>query len=664
MIQGNGLQGAYSSTLARIKAQKGSKSKLGMQALMWLSHSERSLNVSELCHALGVEIGTTDLNSRNIPAIETLLGCSLGLVTVEASTYTVRLVHRTLQEYLSDNRDLFHSPHVVIAEACLTYLNFQYFRDFSPTHRLSEPEAPLLKYASCYWATHARREMTESLSTLALKLLDGFEKHVSSEVLLFHFGDNWNSRLRRSDSRRFTGLHGAAYLEIVEIVVALLKMKKWDLDATDIVGNTPILWAAIMRHSAVLKVLLEQGATPNTADRWGRTPLSWAAEYKDEDVVKILLEREDVTPNTADGQGKTPLLLAVANRHENIVKMLLGRQDVTPDTQDRRGRTPLLWAAENGYGAIVKILLGRQDITPDIPDGKGRTPLSRAAKSGFLDIVAMLLDREDVTPDTVDKDGRTPLFRAAENGCEYVMEMLLERGDVTPNIADKDGRTPLLWAAKKGDRSIVKLLLEWDHVTPNTPDDNGRTSLSWAAENGHRAIVNMLLERQDITPDSPDEDGRTPLSWAAENGREDIVAMLLKREDVTPITVDKDSRTPLLWAAENGYEDIVAMLLEREDIASDTTDKGSQTAFSWAAECGAEQLLERASVSRHMATTETASQTALRQTSEKQPSRAPKRRLENQGSVPQLAGSNNPIDLIPAGPSEPSQCPPKRIRRS
>ena len=57
MIQGNGLQSAYSATLARIKAQKGSRSRLGIEVLMWLSHSERPLNANELCDALGVEIG-------------------------------------------------------------------------------------------------------------------------------------------------------------------------------------------------------------------------------------------------------------------------------------------------------------------------------------------------------------------------------------------------------------------------------------------------------------------------------------------------------------------------------------------------------------------------------------------------------------------------------
>jgi len=185
MIQGNGLGGAYSATLERIKAQQGSKSRLSMEVLMWLSHSEQPLQTKELCDALGVEIGSTDRNSHNIPTIETLLGCALGLVTVEAFSHTARLVHFTLQEYLSNNVDLFPSAHSMIAEVCLTYLNFQSVRDLPLTFNWYGSPTTLLGYASCYWGTHARKEITKSTSTLALKLLDRFDKHISSKITLF-----------------------------------------------------------------------------------------------------------------------------------------------------------------------------------------------------------------------------------------------------------------------------------------------------------------------------------------------------------------------------------------------------------------------------------------------------------------------------------------------
>ena len=129
MIQRDGLRDVYSATLARIKAHKESKSKLGMEVLMWLSHSEQPLNAQELCYALGVEVGSTDLDSQNVPAVETALGCSLGLVTAEAFSDTVLLAHHTLQLYLSNNTDFFHSPHSIIVEVCSTYFTFQHIRD-------------------------------------------------------------------------------------------------------------------------------------------------------------------------------------------------------------------------------------------------------------------------------------------------------------------------------------------------------------------------------------------------------------------------------------------------------------------------------------------------------------------------------------------------------
>ena len=115
------------------------------------------------------------------------------------------------------------------------------------------------------------------MNTLALELLDGFDKHVSSGILLSRGYDNWGEE-HCNDPKGLTGLHGIAYLGIVEIVVALSKMNKWDLNATDVADDTAILWAAKKGRGAMVKMLLEHGGiTPDTAAKDGRTPLSWAA---------------------------------------------------------------------------------------------------------------------------------------------------------------------------------------------------------------------------------------------------------------------------------------------------------------------------------------------------------------------------------------------------
>ena len=418
MAQGNGLSEAYTATLSRLKAQGGYKSVLGLKVLMWVLHSERPLRGEELCHALGVEIGSEDLDPENLPALRTLVAACLGLVTVEASSSTIRLVHFTLQEYLSSDPSLFHSPHLEMAEVCLTYLNFGSVWDLSPTLRSAPTTMPFLEYASIHWGGHVRREMSGDIKILALRLLDRFDQHISAQLLLLHYYHKiFEEPYYRGMAGPvgFTGPHGVAFLGIVEIAEAVLDMKEWDINAADCMGSTA---------------------------------LTWAAGRGQEGVVNMLLKREDVIPDQADTEyGRTPLLWAARNGHSGVVKMLLEREDINPERADTEYRqTPLSWAAENGHLGVVKMLLERGGVNPDWSDAKyGETPLLWAARNSHLAVVGMLLERGDVNPNQADTlYGQTLLSWAAENGCSEVVKMLLEREDVNPDQADTEwGRTPL-----------------------------------------------------------------------------------------------------------------------------------------------------------------------------------------------------------------------------
>ena len=66
MTKGNHLGDAYAITLGRMRAQKDGRSALGMEAMMWVPKSERPLHTSELCYALGVKIGSTDLDHESV----------------------------------------------------------------------------------------------------------------------------------------------------------------------------------------------------------------------------------------------------------------------------------------------------------------------------------------------------------------------------------------------------------------------------------------------------------------------------------------------------------------------------------------------------------------------------------------------------------------------
>ena len=151
MTDGMELEDVYGATIGRIKAQDGGKSGLGMAALMWISHAERPLQADELCHALAVQIGSTNFDVGNIPSMSTLVSCCQGLITVDKEASTVRLIHFTLQEYLSARPDIFSSPHSAMAEICLTYLNSQQVNALLPAPSPDTQSAPFLEYCSVYW---------------------------------------------------------------------------------------------------------------------------------------------------------------------------------------------------------------------------------------------------------------------------------------------------------------------------------------------------------------------------------------------------------------------------------------------------------------------------------------------------------------------------------
>jgi len=264
MAGGLGLGDAYDATIQRIKAQQGDRSRLGMTAIMWISHSQRPLSVDEICHALAVELGSTDINTNNMPSIRTVLACCQGLSTVDKGSSTIRLIHFTLKEYLSRHIDLFDGAHAIIAETCLTYLNFPAIKDplASPC---SDPQlTPFLGYSSFYWGTHMRMELSDRSRYLALELLDQYSNHICAELL-------WGLVNKepftgyigsiKTSPEPFSALHCISYFGIAEVAIELIRTRGWDVNQRDSAGLTPLMWAARYGHEEVVELLLRQKDT-------------------------------------------------------------------------------------------------------------------------------------------------------------------------------------------------------------------------------------------------------------------------------------------------------------------------------------------------------------------------------------------------------------------
>jgi len=407
---GSGLGDAYRETIERIKAQGGGKSRLGMEALMWISHAERPLKADELCHALAIELGSRDFNTANAPSVSTVVSCCQGLIAIEKEASTVRLIHFTLKEYLSTRSDLFNRPHSAIAEICLTYLNSEMVRAISANPSPGTRGTPFLEYCSLHWGAHAKIDLSDRARSLALQLFTEYDGHVSTNLLLTEFSclDLEYIIDEYGPSLPFSGLHCASFFGIVELVAALIETKCFDIGEGGFWGSTPLAWAARNGHEEAVKKILECAEVDlDRPNDLGQTPLIHAASIGYEAVVRILL-REGVDPDGQDG-GKTPLMYASWGGSTEVVKMLLTEAGVSPGRSCKYGQTPLALAAECGSGEVVKILLAQEEVNPDKPDMWDRTPLLEAAISGDEGVVKILLGHEEVNPDKPDDRRSTPL---------------------------------------------------------------------------------------------------------------------------------------------------------------------------------------------------------------------------------------------------------------
>jgi len=314
-MNGVDLDSLYGQTLQKIREQKGELPRLGMKVLMWVSHAKRPLRMNELRYALAVDPDARDFYAKNIPSQDTVLGSCLGLVMAEKGTSRVRLIHDTLQQYLS-RPGILVGPHKLLGETCIAYLNYR------PVKRLRADEIgdlapfPFLEYASRYWGTHAKVELSDRAKTLAPQLLENFENHIFFTLFIKKSLGYYPSNTRY----RFTGLHLASFMGIDGLVDTLIKVKSCDINQRDASEYTPLMWAVErMNHAAARLLLTCDGVDPDKPVH-DRTPLIWAIKYGDDEMVRVLIHG-GADPTKPDKDGETPLM--IASRHRDNRKAAL-----------------------------------------------------------------------------------------------------------------------------------------------------------------------------------------------------------------------------------------------------------------------------------------------------------------------------------------------------
>ncbi|VBB75925.1 Putative protein similar to ANR50 of Homo sapiens [Podospora comata] len=490
------LTSAYKQAMMRINGQMPGCKKLAMEVLAWITCAKRQLTTLELQHALATKPGKFELDDGDLPCIGDMVAVCAGLVTVDEKNGIIRLVHYTTQEYLEGTRPRWNpNAELAITTTCVTYLSFTVFETgFCTTeHKLEErlQSNPLYHYAARNWGHHARKAATSS--QVVIDFLESKAKvEASSQGLMT---TNWNRSYLYSQRvpRNMTGLHLSGYFGVIEAADELLRRRPGpDLKDTD--SRTPLWYAALNGHEAVVEKLLAAGADVNAADFSDRTALQGAAEEGHFEVVKKLLTAGADVNTTTTSHGRTLLQEAATKGHLEVVEQLLAAgANVNSPAAASDGRTALQAAAERGYLEVVeKLLAAGANVNAATSDS--HTALQGAAGGGYLEVVEKLLAAgANVNSPAAASGGRTALQAAAGGGYLEVVEKLLAAG-ANVNAATSDSHTALQGAAGGGYLEVVeKLLAAGANVNSPAAASGGRTALQAAAGGGYLEVVEKLL---------------------------------------------------------------------------------------------------------------------------------------------------------------------------
>ena len=138
----------------------------------------------------------------------------------------------------------------------------------------------------------------------------------------------------------YTALHNAARNGNLEVVELLIENGA-DLAMQTKYGITALHVAASKGHAEVAQLCAERGPEAlDAATPEGWTPLHWAVAQGHAGVVRVLVQC-GASVNSADQHGHTPLHDAVLNGRSNLMQQLFEQEDLSMDVANKaRARSP------------------------------------------------------------------------------------------------------------------------------------------------------------------------------------------------------------------------------------------------------------------------------------------------------------------------------------
>ncbi|KAF3387434.1 Ankyrin-3 [Penicillium rolfsii] len=425
------LDDAFADTIGRIKQLPESRSRLGMDALRWLTHTPEAMTESELSDALAIQSKQTVVNMKYRPTTKIILECCQGLATVDREG-RMRLAHYAIQEYLTEHlEEFFPRARATIAVACLRYLMFENFQD-GPWEEEGEIRSmmeryPFLAWAARYWGHFTRRTETDREVWSALFTFFSFPAAtaMTNQVRQYSLrlrSDYWNAR----ECRSYTALHHASREGLERAVTRLLESSAFSVNELTQMGATPVIMAAAAGHLLTTRILLNHGANPRLRN-WYGDALDCAIE-SDQVVTVRELVRWGMDPNAVADDGRSYLNSALDTDSAGAFATLvdLGADIEAQSEKEHHGHI-FLAASAWGCVEIVLLMLRRGWVDIEMRSPKGLTALHCAAAAGETTTVKRLLDA-GAEIEAIDKQGRTALQYAEARGNKTTARLLLDAG--------------------------------------------------------------------------------------------------------------------------------------------------------------------------------------------------------------------------------------------
>lgn len=218
------------------------------------------------------------------------------------------------------------------------------------------------------------------------------------------------------------------YTEICELLLSYYT-KDMNIDETNELDWTALMFAAANNHPKTVKLLIEKGANKDHKTiSFSETVLGVAATAGANAAIGALLEKGANIEQAGDF-GYTPLMYAVdANQADTVYYLISKKANV--NATDTIGDTPLMIAALLGHYKIIQMLIANH-AKINAKNEEDKTALMYAAENGHYDSVAYLLDKKRLEKAKInEKDvyGKTALKYARENGHTKTAELLKSYG--------------------------------------------------------------------------------------------------------------------------------------------------------------------------------------------------------------------------------------------